>query len=318
MGHSQGRCRSALLAVGLSVLFSAGAASTAGANERQTPATADSSRAPLVFRIRAFQENESERRDPTKEYKYQLLQLILDRTTGSDGPYRIEVVEHIPQSRVIEMVNQGKITGIITMTSGEREQKLRTIRIPTHRGLYGYRLLIIRKQDRARFGEIETVDDLKELWAGQGYDWPDRSILRANGFKTVGAMRMDGLFGMLVEGRIDYLALGAHEVWKQLEEHGLADRLMVEPHLALYYPAPAYLFIRKDDEQLAGRLQRGFRAALADGSFLGFFQGHPEIARALEMARLDERLVFRLENPLLTPETPLDRPELWYAPEPVR
>lgn len=318
MGQSHASCRSALLAGGLSVVLSAGAPSSIGANESQTAATAATAPAPLVFRIRAFQEDEEDRRDPTKEYKYQLLQLILDRTTAADGPYRIEVVEHIPQSRVIEMVNQGTITGIITMTSREREQTLRTIRIPTHRGLYGYRLLIIRKQDRTRFDAIETAEDLKQMWAGQGYDWPDRSILNANGFHTVGAMRVDGLFGMLLEGRIDYMAMGAHEVWKQIEEHGLGDRLMVEPRLALYYPAPAYLFVRKDDERLARRLERGFQSALADGSFLRLFRGHPEIARALERARLDERRVFRLENPLLTPETPLDRRELWYGPEPLR
>jgi hypothetical protein len=54
--------------------------------------------------------------------------------------------------------------------------------------------------------------------------------------------------------------------------------------------------------------------AISDGSFEKFFQNHWYIKNTMELANMPARKLFRLENPLLTPETPLDRPELWYNP----
>jgi len=266
---------------------------------------------PLVIKIRGFREDKIV--DATKEYKYQLLELILNKTKETDGQFRIEVVEHIVQSRVIEMVNQGDISLIITMTSQEREQKLLPIRIPVYKGFYGYRVFIINKQDKAKFEAIQTIEELKELWAGQGHDWPDLQILKANGFNVVGGASYKGLFGMLQKGRFDYFPRGVHEPWKEMQEHQEKD-LMVEEHLVLQYPAPGYIFVARDNTKLADRLERGFRLVLEDGSFDQFFFSHPDIAKVLASAHLKGRLIFRLTNPLLSPETPLDQEELWYKP----
>jgi hypothetical protein len=251
--------------------------------------------------------------DATKEYKYQLLELILNKTTETDGPFRIEVLEEIVQSRGIEMVNDGEFSLIITMTSQEREEKLLPVRIPVYKGFYGYRVFIINKRDKAKFEAIQTIEELKQLYAGQGHDWPDLQILKANGFNVVGGSNYAGLFGMLQKGRFDYFPRGMHEPWKEVQEHPEKD-LMVEEHLALQYPAPGYIFVAKDNTKLADRLERGFRLALEDGSFDQFFFGHPDIAKVLASTNLKERLIFRLTNPLLSPETPLDQEELWYKP----
>ena len=113
---------------------------------------------PLVIKMRGFRKDKTI--DATKEYKYQLLELILNKTTETDGPFRIEVLEEIVQSRGIEMVNDGEFSLIITMTSQEREEKLLPVRIPVYKGFYGYRVFIINKQDKAKF-ELQIAKEKK-------------------------------------------------------------------------------------------------------------------------------------------------------------
>lgn len=265
---------------------------------------------PLVIKIRPFRKNLDH---PEREYKYQLLQMILDRTVAEDGPYRIALIEPTTQGRVIEMVNQGDVSLIMTMTTREREDTLRPIRIPIYKGLYGYRALIIKRADKDRFAAIRSLDALKGLWAGQGQSWPDYEILKANGFQVIGAPLYDALFQMLARGRFDYFPRGLHEPWVEVAEHPDLD-LIVDEHLIIHYPAPGYIFVAKDNAALAERLERGFKAAIGDGSFDALFSAHPDMVQVLENANLAERLIFRISNPLLSPETPLDREELWYSP----
>ena len=158
---------------------------------------------PLVVKIRPFREKDI---DYTKEYKYQLLELVLSKTEATDGPFRIEVPEEedIAQSRVFDLVNRGAFTLIMTMTSKEREEAMLPIRIPIYKGLYGYRIFIINRSDQEKFAKIKTREELQTLWAGLGHDWPDLEILKFNGFNTVAGANYRGLFAMLQEGRFDY------------------------------------------------------------------------------------------------------------------
>jgi hypothetical protein len=57
-------------------------------------------------------------------------------------------------------------------------------------------------------------------------------------------------------------------------------------------------------------------AALADGSFekLFYFYYGPQIRQA----RLDKRVLINLPNPLLSPQTPLNRRELWFTLEDLK
>ncbi|WP_051261948.1 hypothetical protein [Desulfovibrio inopinatus] len=266
----------------------------------------------LVVTMRPFREKGI---DITKEYKIQLLDLILHKTEATDGPYRIEVMhdEQIPQSRVIKLIDSGKLTLIATMTSREREEQLLPIRIPIYRGLFGYRIFIIRRSDLDKFAAIHTADELKALWAGQGHDWPDTKILRANGYHVTTSADYRGLFSMLEKGRFDYFPRAVSEPWREIEAEKTRD-IVVEPTLILHYYAPEYFFVSKTNTKLADRIRRGFEIILNDGSSETLFNTHWYIQNTLQKAKIAERTTFYLENPFLTPQTPLDRKELWYQP----
>jgi hypothetical protein len=277
------------------------------------PVWAATTEKPLVVKTRSLR-GTSSNYDETKEYKYQLLQLILEKTQKTDGPFKIETPKHeITQARDIDLLKQGFFDVVLTMTSKKREQELHPIRIPIYKGLYGYRLAIINQSDQPKFSAIRTLQDFQKLWAGQNEAWPDTQILRANGFNVVGISGYVELFAMLKERRFDFFPRGVHEPWKELADVKIPG-LVVETDLVIHYPAPGYIFTAKDNKKLADRLERGFRMALEDGSFDLLFYNHPDIKKVLERANLKNRRLFELKNPLLSEDTPLNDKKLWYTP----
>lgn len=254
--------------------------------------------------------------DMRSHYYIDMLRLALHKTSAINGAATLVMTNKtMRQNRTIEQLKLNKDIDVLwTMTSTKREAELQAIRIPLLKGLLGYRIFIIRKGEEARFSAIETLNDLKQLTAGQGRDWPDTKILRANGIKVIAGSSYQGLFGMLQHKRFDYFPRGVNEAWAEVKIH--ADKnLVVEKKLLLQYPAPIYFFVNKENKQLADRLERGLRIAIKDGSFAQLFKNHPANKEILQLTAIDKRRIFRLHNPFLPQATPLAEKALWYTPE---
>jgi len=235
-------------------------------------------------------------------YKYYLavLKLALDKTMPSHGAYKIGPIEQgMLQERAMAQLQQGNIDVLWTMTSIRRERLLSPIRIPLTKGLLSHRLLIIRREDQQRFSTIKTLRQLRQFTAGQGHDWPDLKILRHNKLTTVSSSSYTGLFGMLLRRRFDYFPRGLHEPWQELAAQA-SNKLVIEPHLLLQYPAPIYFFFRSNDRALKERVELGLHLALDDGSFNRLLYNDPTIAQALANTNIASRTIIRLRNPLLS------------------
>ena len=275
------------------------------------PVRAVEPKEPLIVKVRAFR-GTSSHTDETKEYKYQVLKLILEKTEKTDGPFKIQAPQQeVPQARDFEMVKQGYVDVILTATSPERERELHPIRIPFEKGLYGYHIAIINESDQPKFSAVRTLDDLRKLWGGMNAVWPENKIFRANGLNVVATAGYRELFTMLKERRFDYFIRTAAEPWRELRDMNIPG-LVVEKDLLIYYPVPGYIFTSKNNLKLADRLERGLRMAMADGSFDKLFYNNIYMKEALERGNLKNRRVFKLENDSISKETPLNDKKLWY------
>lgn len=241
------------------------------------------------------------------DYALRLLKLGLSKS-GSE--YRVELAAtSMNQERQVLELEAGRTIDVAPIpSSAEREQRLLAVRIPIQKGVLGWRLGLIRKGDRARFAGIGSLADLQRVRIAQGQEWPDTQILRANGIDVITAPKYEGLFPMLAGERFDYFPRSVNEIWDELESH--AGTLEVEPRIALHYPYDAYFMLNRNNGALAEALRRGLEAAIADGSFDRLFDEYH--GERLRKARLDQRIVIELRNPLMTGATPTDRPELWY------
>ncbi|WP_230425676.1 transporter substrate-binding domain-containing protein [Spartinivicinus ruber] len=249
--------------------------------------------------------------DKRTQYPAKLLELGLNK---SGEQFEIKPSEGVMlQGRALKLLALGKVVDVVwSMTSIEREKQLLPIRVPIYKGMIGWRLPLIRDADQRKFAAITHLDLLKPLYAGQGHDWPDTEILRKNGFQVSGVASYEGLFKMLALRRFDYFPRSIVEIWAEAESH--ADKgIIVEPTIVIRYKTAFYYFVNKDSQRLARLLTKGLYQAVEDGSFEKLFMEHHR--SILNKAKLKQRKIFTIPNPILPVKTPLDESRLWFELE---
>lgn len=251
-------------------------------------------------------------------YVWRILETALERTTATYGPYVMEPSVFMTEQRqAFELrTASGKLTVMYVDTRPAFERELLAVHVPVDKGLVGYRVFLIRKPDRPKFAAIANLDELRTLKFGIGTDWVDVGILKASQFDVVTGSSYDGLFEMLLHQRFDVFARGANEVTAEFDERKAAmPGLCIEETLCLYYPTVMYFWFAKtkEGERLAARAEAGMRRMLDDGTYDRIFTEF--YGAAIEQLRLKSRKLFRIPNPFLGPETPLQEARLWFDPQ---
>jgi len=256
--------------------------------------------------------------DHRYDYHWEVLKLALEKTSDRYGPYVMKPADSVmTEARQLEEIKNatGKLTVLIKAANREYEQALTPVRIPLDKGLIGYRVFLINRKDQPKFAAISTLEELKKLTVGQGAGWADVEVWKANGFQVMTGGNYDGLFSMVVSGRFDFFSRGMVEVIEEFDQRkDKMPDLHIEETICVYYPWPFYFYFPKTEEgkALAARVEEGLLQVFKDGSLEPIFlKYHGE---ALARFHLKDRKIFRLRNPLLSPETPLDNPLLWYDP----
>lgn len=242
------------------------------------------------------------------DYFFNVLKLALART---DVSYELDIVEipSMPQSRSAVNIQKGVYDIHWLATSQEREHSLNPIRIPLLKGLLGLRIALVNSKSPALLSSLSSIEGLKKLYAVQGHDWMDTKVLRHHGFRMHTSSNNQSLFDLLIKQRVDYFPRSVLEAWPELDFFK-DKRLIVDAHIAIYYPLATYFFVRKDNVEMQQQIQLGLQRAIEDGSFQNNFDGY--FAEYLEKANLKTRKIFILENPFIPPKTPLDDPQLWF------
>ena len=170
-------------------------------------------------------------------------------------------------------------------------------------------MFLIHASDQGKFDQINNLQDLQKLTAGQGHDWPDTYILNNSDIDVMSSSKYERLFDMLNRERFDFFPRSLIEIWDELEARPEFN-LTVEKNILLRYPAAIYFFVNGDDKTLAADIERGLLAAIDDGSFEALFMKYNEWL--IRKGSLGERRIIDLPNPILPLRTPLQNPALWY------
>lgn len=252
--------------------------------------------------------------DVRLNYYWELLQAALEETTPRWGPFQITVSPNVVSAARAELLLAGSsdITITVRTTSTDREKTLQAVMIPLDKGLTGYRLFMTKAPTQQRLSQVRTLQDLKQFSIGQGINWIDGDILRNAGFNVVTGPNYESLFAMLEANRFDLFSRGINEIGMEFNfASGQYPYLTIEKSLMLYYPLPRYFFFSrtKDGERLAHRVEEGLRLLLKNGKFDKRYQAFKR--SILVDLQLAGRRIFRLDNPYLSPATPLADRELW-------
>lgn len=241
-------------------------------------------------------------------YPIELLELALSYQTE---PYSVaHSTIYMTQSRSIEQLRQGRDIDVMwTMTSRDREAKVLPIRIPIYKGLIGWRLFLSTDKQLENKSYSSDINELKKAKILQGHDWPDTKILSQNGFNVMAGSNYNGLFHILSRYRAELFPRSIIEIWNELEIHKNSN-IALEPKLLISYPTATYYFVSPDNFKLAKVIEDGLKQAIKDGKFKELFDSH--YSEIIKKASLDNRIHFRLDNPLLPELTPLDDKSLWF------
>lgn len=257
--------------------------------------------------------NESRSHKKTSSvYNLEVLHRAMQITEPEFGEYDIQfVVKGVPNLRLRKMIAEGSVVNVTIMVStSEWEKETVPIRIPVRRGILNYRLLLINKNTLEDFANINTIEQLKKKTIGLRRQWATWQTMTTQGYSVTNSFSYDAIFGMLSSQRFDYIPRGIHEIYEEIKiRQGENQNLMVEPNLALYIPAPFYVFISPKEPRLIRRLQLGLNRMVEQGILEDMLTKY--YGKYLERADLKNRLILNVGNPILPPTIPLERKKLW-------
>ncbi|MFZ2306116.1 MAG: hypothetical protein WAW73_13780 [Rhodoferax sp.] len=259
---------------------------------------------PMVVRHNLF----ADANNKTLNYKGEVLALILEKSKAKYGPYVMlpGSQQAWSQRRAYNELEHGDLDLMTSQTSIAREKSSLPIRYCLYKGLLGIRIgmgapAIVEKMNR-----VTSREQLNQVKLGQVSDWPDYAIQTAAGLQVTSLTSVESSLPRLLLGTFELLPLGVVEV----EPIAKRYNLKTVSTWAIAYPTAYYFFVNRKRPELAQRLEYGFEQAIKDHSFDRLFARR--IEPLIASSKLENRQLFRIANPLLPPETPLHRKELWH------
>lgn len=261
--------------------------------------------------------------DAHASFGWDVLTAALEQTRATYGDYRLTISPDPAGAlhfRHVGKSSDTEVNVVILTISPVWSKTLTPVRIPLLRGLLGYRLLLIHRNDLDRFSKINSLAELRRVTIGSVAHWVDTDIMKSAGLPVVTGSTYDGLHKMMQAHRFDALSRGVHQV--EAEVAAIAaepgNDLVVEPHLLLHYYLPVYFWFSRDREgqRRAKRVEAGLRAMVADGSLERMFNA--TFGPVIDKYDLAHRTLIELPNPLQGPEDPIGDSRFWYRPNQVR
>jgi len=204
-------------------------------------------------------------KDGVHKYYHTLLKKALEAEGHSvtlDVPY-----EHIPQKRIIKLVEKDKISLFWMLKSSERDKKYKSVNVGLTNGLIGHRILFIPKNGQHKFEKIKTLDDFRKLnlVGGFGKSWFDINIWKENKLKHYvqdGEWRL--LYKMLANKSrgVDYFSRGFTEI---LSEAKLHPELDIEKQLVFVYERDFIFYLSPSTSKYADIIEKAMLSANKSG-----------------------------------------------------
>lgn len=241
--------------------------------------------------------SESDRR---YQYTYELLDLIIQETNADFGDASIEVTNLVmSRNRIFKSLQDGQTINVMAEASNEEwNTKLIPIPIPIRKGIQGFRVFIIKNENKNLLANIDSLEQLMRLRTGSGSQWSTRVAMKQAGFDVVESAQYDSLFNMLSKGRFITFGRGVNEAYQEVELFQKRyPELIVDEHIVLNIPLATYYYVSPTKPRLANRIKVGLLRMIENGKFdTLFYQWHCEY---LMRSQLNKRKLFKISNPLV-------------------
>ncbi|MEF1282526.1 hypothetical protein QTN94_00705 [Vibrio sp. M250220] len=147
-----------------------------------------------------------------------------------------EPSEHIPQKRVLKMVEANQLSMTWLISTAERDRRYIAVDVPLTNGLIGKRVLLIPPKLQPVFDKVTSLEELQGIdkVAGMGINWYDAKVWQNNGLNVYlqdGEWRV--LYNLLTtDGKVNYFPRGLNEIVTESQQN---PHLAIEQRLILVY-----------------------------------------------------------------------------------
>lgn len=226
-------------------------------------------------------------------------ELLHEALSRAGHQVRIETPsEHIPQKRVIKMVQSNQLSLTWLLSTPERDERHIAVDVPLTNGLIGKRILLIPPELQPKFDTINTLEDLRgaNLVAGLGINWFDVQVWNTN---HLDVYLQDGEWRSLYKklsssGEVNYFPRGINEV---SIEAALNPHLAIEKHLLLVYEKDFKFYLSPKMVKYKDAIEAALLQASKEGVIDMLVDKY--WGAAYQQLNSDQRVVIKLELPNL-------------------
>ncbi len=252
-------------------------------------------------------------RDKHHDYGNELLQLALEKTRKKYGDFRLQDLPRLNYVRTLKAAVDNSYPNLFFEANYDRSLStdggLTFISFPVDLGVIGHRVCFINPKLKDSGKQFRTLEDLKPYTFAHGIAWADTQIFRHNGLTVREIENYDGLFLMVISGRIDFFCRGANEVLDEKNQFKELD-LVIDDSFMLVYPLPRFFYTNSKNELAKERIELGINLAYTDGSLKKVWLKH--FSASLKYVNPGARTIIPMENPLLGDLKFKEQPDFIY------
>lgn len=284
----------------------------------------------LIFAQSVFARAESEKTDyivipkstygitEKNKYQYDLLTAAMKATAKDYGDYRVAFSKvAYTDARIFDSLHANKNVSLFNAPlDPDRAKGLHIVPIPVDRGILGYRVLLVHRDNKDAFQQVSAQTDLERFTAGMFEQSSTIKQLKRLGLPVVATHGEDTMFNMLNHKRFDYVLRGVHEVEDDLARYSSLELdLVIEPTVAVHLYMPLVFYMSKSQVRLAKRIELGLLRINRSGEFKSIFDRY--FKHYLVNNDLGKRKIIPLDSDL-EGKFSLKRDEgLWFTPDEI-
>lgn len=263
-----------------------------------------------VFTYRAPESGNDLRYD----YDTRLLQLALENTVETDGPYKLVPSPVMNYARAHSYLKTNVLPNFIVKLSYDPAFEVSGfdfVPFPVDLGIVGYRVCFAHPDVVDELMGTDSLSGLRDFTHGQGVGWADTDVLRHNGLTVREVSSYESLFKMVANRRFDLFCRGANELLDELNMHRHIDNLSYDKSMVIFYPLPRFFYTNMANLRALKRIERGLLKAYENGSLQKLWSQYYQ--ESVDFVELDKRKQFNLVNPLLE-QLDVDFQHYFYDP----
>ena len=230
-------------------------------------------------------------------FKNELVRQALEITKDKYGEYKIvENPQRMNIARAFRELQKGENLSLtFAHTRPEFEEKAFPIRVSLRQGIDSYRLLLVRKGEKARFKSVKTTEELKAFTVGLSPNWSTYKVMSKREFNIVDAPDYASMFRMLDLKRFDFIPRAINEIYDEIDLYEpVGEGLEIVDGIALYIPAASYMFVSRKQPRIFERLNSGLHAMNVNGDLSALTKKY--YRESVLKAKLQDRIIISMDD----------------------